>query len=263
MPVEDSLISLEVVKGLMEVQERAFRTMIEMMFNGLKEDVKETRRDVSDLRSSLEFSQVSISSIEAKLEAVNTQIATQAKSVEAYGSNVGSLEDQVEYLENQSRRNNIKIIGVAEQENETWEKSEELVKGLVKEKLGVTDDLEIERAHRVGKKRCHNETCPDGSSFGPRPIVAKFMSWKQREMIVSSARQKRPKGISFFPDLSKRTLQRHADQIPLMIQACKEGKDAYFVLDKLIIKEKPPQRCKYVNTSTVADDDEETEITFN
>ena len=266
MPVEDSLISLEVVKGLMEVQERAFRTMIEMMFNGLKEDVKEIRRDVSDLRSRLEFSQVSISSIEAKLEAVNTQIATQAKSVEAYGSNVGGLEDQMEYLENQSRRNNIRIIGVAEQENETWEKSEELVKGLVKEKLGVTEELEIERAHRVGKKRGHNETRPDGSSFGPRPIVAKFMSWKQREMVVTSARQKRPKGISFFPDLSKRTLQRRADQIPLMIQARKEGKDAYFILDKLIIKEKPPQRYKYVNvgnTSTAADDDEETEITFN
>ncbi len=96
MPEENSLISLEFVKGLMEVQERAFRTMIEMMFNGLKEYVKEIRRDVSDVRSSLEFSQVNIFTIESKLEVANTQIAAQAKAVEAYVSNVGGLEDQVE-----------------------------------------------------------------------------------------------------------------------------------------------------------------------
>eukprot|EP00794_Sanderia_malayensis_P002193 gene2193-2496_t len=165
---------------------------------------------------------VNISTIESKLEAANTQIAAQAKAVKACVSNVGGLEDQVEYLENQSPRNNIQINGVAGQENETWEKSEELVKELVKEKLEPTGNLEIERAQSVGKKRSHDQARPDGSSYGPRPIVAKFVCWKQCEMIVASAQQKHPE-------------------------------------DKLVTRDKPLRR-KYDNSAVADEDNEETEI---
>ena len=265
MPEDNSSIGLEIVKGLLQVQESAFRAMVEMMFNGLKEDIKEIRRDVADLRSSLEFSQANISTIESKLDAANDKLVFQGNAVEAHVGNVGGLQDKVEYLENQSRRNNVRIIGVEEGDDETWDKSEEVVKELVKKKLELSDDLQIERAHRVGRKRNHEETRPDGSTYGPRPIVAKFLSWKQREKVLSSARQKRPEGVSFFPDLSQRTLQRRADQIPALIQARKEGKEAYFILDKLIIKNRPIQRRRYgrPNASyTETEENEETEISF-
>ena len=118
-------------------------------------------------------------------------------------------------------------------ENETWEKSEEIVKELVKNKLELSKDLHIEGAHRVGKKK---ETRQDGSKYGPRPIVVKLLSWKQREKRLSAARSKRPDGVSFYPDLSPLTLPRRADKIPDLIKEPKGGKVAYFVLDKLIIK---------------------------
>ena len=180
MPEEKGFITMEAMKGLMEVQERAFRSMVEIMFNCLKDDIEEIRKDVQDLRSSLEFSQTNISALESKLDAANSQICLQSTTIEEHVNNVGSLHDQVEYLENQSRRNNIRIVGVDELENEdeTWEKSEEVVKKLVNDKLELTDDLQIERAHRVGKKRNKEESRPDGSKYGPRPIVAKFLSWK-------------------------------------------------------------------------------------
>lgn len=267
MPEEKGFITMEAMKGLMEIQERAFRSMVEIMFNGLKDDIKEIRKDVQDLRSSLEFSQTNISAIESKLDAANSQICLQSTTIEEHVNNVGSLHDQVEYLENQSRRNNIRIVGVDELENEdeTWEKSEEVVKKLVNDKLELTDDLQIERAHRVGKKRNKEESRPDGSKYGPRPIVAKFLSWKQREKVLSFARSKRPDGVSFYPDLSPRTLQRRADQIPDLIQARKEGKVAYFVLDKLIIKNSRfHERRKYGHghASFPKDHDEETEVSF-
>ena len=104
MPEGKGFVNIEAVKGLMEVQERAFRSMIEIMFNGLKEDIKEIRKDVQDLRSGLEFSQTSISSIESKLDAVDGQIDLQSKAVGEQVSNVNSLQGQVEYLENHSRR---------------------------------------------------------------------------------------------------------------------------------------------------------------
>ena len=50
-------ISLRVVKSLLQVQESAFRVMVEMMFKGLRDDIKEICSDVAALQSSLEFSQ--------------------------------------------------------------------------------------------------------------------------------------------------------------------------------------------------------------
>ena len=57
----------------------------------------------------------------------------------------------MEYLENQSRRNNIRVSGIPEEPRETWEKVEEKVKAAVKEKLDL--DIDIERTHRVEKRK--------------------------------------------------------------------------------------------------------------
>ena len=73
MPEGRRILSIEAVKGLMEVQECAFGSMIEIMFNGLKKDIKDVRKDVQDSRSSLEFSQTGISAIGLKQDAANSQ----------------------------------------------------------------------------------------------------------------------------------------------------------------------------------------------
>ena len=91
MPEDNRSIGLDVVMGLMQVQESAFRAMVEMMFNGLKEDVKEIRKDVADLRSSMDFSQPNISAIESKLDAANGKLVMQGNAVEAHMGNVGGL----------------------------------------------------------------------------------------------------------------------------------------------------------------------------
>ena len=66
--------------------------------------------------------------------------------------NLVACEDNIEYLENMSRRNNVKLIGIEENENETWEESEEIFKAQVKSALKIPEDLGIERAHRAGQK---------------------------------------------------------------------------------------------------------------
>ena len=57
-----------------------------------------------------------------------------------------------EYLENMSRRNNIKILGLPEsKEEKTWNDTENLVKQTIKNTLEIEDEVQIERAHCVGK----------------------------------------------------------------------------------------------------------------
>ena len=108
------------------------------------------------------------------------------------------LEDKNEYLENMSRRNNVKIIGLnADTGNEkTWEDTEELVITTIKKKLDI-EGVKIERAHCVGKPRPSHRTNPDGSTtkVPPHPIIARLSSWKQKEAILKAAREVKPKEI--------------------------------------------------------------------
>ena len=110
-------------------------------------------------------------------------------------------ENQLEYLENQNRRCNIRIIGLSEnqQVEKTWDDTEQFVKKAIKEKLNLADDFEIERCHRVKHKSENNARY--GQPIGPRPVVAKMARWKDKEKIIKKAREVKPQGIRFVPDL--------------------------------------------------------------
>ena len=81
--------------------------------------------------------------------------------------------DKLEYLENQSRRNNIRIYGILEEENESWDTTEEKVKQVLAEKLNLEEALHIERAHRVGR-------VASGPRRRPRTIVGKLRDFSKR-----------------------------------------------------------------------------------
>ena len=130
-------------------------------------------------------------------------------------SRLEDLENQHEYLENMSRRSNIKILGLPEDKNceESWEDTEQIVKEMINKEFEISsEEIQIVRAHHVGKPQ-------DGQ---PRPVVARFSSWKQKEALLAIARKKKPKNVRFFQDLSSRTLQRRAEKIPKLIQERKK-----------------------------------------
>ncbi len=103
----------------------------------------------------------------------------------------------------------------------------------LKDKLDIEENFEIERCHRI-KSGSKNPKYANQ----PRPIVAKFCKWKDKESILRKARSLKPEGVKFFPDYAKRTLERRSLQKDKLIAARAEGKIAYFVMDKLVIKER-------------------------
>ena len=98
----------------------------------------------------------------------------------------------------------------------------------------------------------------DGSALqehrAPRPIIAKIQSWKTKEHILRVARKKKPRGVVFMGDFSKRTLERRRSKIPDLIEARRNGKTAFMVMDQLVIFDKP----KVTNKSLNDTDDEVT-----
>ncbi|XP_044168301.1 uncharacterized protein LOC122952486 [Acropora millepora] len=164
----------------------------------------------------------------AKLKDAEEEIST-------LQTDLRTQDSKLEYLENQSRRNNIRVSGIPESPDETWEVAEAKVKQAIQEQLGV--DVDIERAHRV-ERRNRDRSSQDTQQRKPRTIVCKLRCWKQREAVLKKARKSKPSGLFISEDLALATLQRRAAQVGKLREAKQAGKIAYFVLDRLVIRDK-------------------------
>ena len=214
--------------------------MIELMTNTIKEDINNIRKTVDDLKASLNFSQKDIDDIKYKLYITEEKVWDAEDAIYGNQSAIDKLFDQNEQLENHSRRNNVKVIGIPEKDpNESWEESENLVKNAIKEHLNIEEDVMIERAHRVGRSRPSDRH--DWSKVKPRPIVARFQFWKQKDHVIRAARKSKPKNIKFYEDFAKATLDRRRERIPELIQRRKDGQRVFLVMDKIVhARSKPP-----------------------
>ena len=99
--------------------------------------------------------------------------------------------------------------------------------------------MAIERAHRVERRR-KSASSQRGAEQAdkPRTIVCRLRDWKQREAVIREARKIKPPGLYVAEDLTRATLLNHEGQIGKMKEARKAGKMAYFVLNRLIIRDK-------------------------
>ena len=66
------------------------------------------------------------------------------------GENKAKLKEQLR--EDRLRRNNIRVDGIEEDENETWEIKENKLRSFLYKELEIIDELYIERAHRVRRR---------------------------------------------------------------------------------------------------------------
>ena len=87
------------------------------------------------------------------------------------------LEAKANYLEFRSMKENLLFHGMLES---TYEDCETIVKTFIKEKLDIPQDIIIDRAHILGK--------PRGKTM---PIVVKFHQYTDRELIRTTAADKR------------------------------------------------------------------------
>ena len=91
------------------------------------------------------------------------------------------------YLENQSRRNNLRFEGLLEDDNETWDETEVKVKNFLVEKLDFESAPENERVHRTGRARRQ-----DGTSK-PRRVFVSLQVIKQKRQFKRGQGESNPK----------------------------------------------------------------------
>lgn len=260
----DEYVNMNIIQSLLEVQANAFKASFRVLFEELKEEIKTVRKDVVELQTSLSFSQGQLDTSLSRLDNIDNKVRCHERNLNDVNGNLDGIDSELEYMENQNRRNNVKIIGVPENKTteKSWDDTEKMVKQLIKDKLEIQEDVEIERCHRINHKNKGNGAGNRRNQSGgeqPRNIVAKFSSWKVKENILKKARAIRPANLKFVADFSQRTLDKRAAQVPDLLQARANGKIAYFIMDRLIVKDKPPDNRSVPRQGSASSD---AEVTF-
>ena len=174
--------------------------------DSVKTEVKELQREVQEMKESVSFMSRKYDDVKMKFDVTESKIKAAFIQIEGLNKdineNLDEIEDKQEYLENHYRQNNIKLLGVPGDDDEnSWDDTELIVKVLIKNRLGIQDEVEIERVHRVGKKvrprpqskNEHGSHVESSSTPRPRPIIAKIQSWKVKENILRIARKRNPR----------------------------------------------------------------------
>lgn len=160
----------------------------------IKETTAELREAISSVQARLDEAETRISHIE---DASNRLTGDAEKMVKR----VDEIWNKVEDLENRSRRNNVKIIGLKEGKEAGYNMNE-YVQKILSEGLALTGlEFEIERSHRsLGPK-------PNGDQ-PPRVVLVKFLRYTAREKVLAAAKKSRGfewEGcrVSIFEDMSR------------------------------------------------------------
>ncbi len=71
---DEEVVSLAIVQNLLDVQNKAFKNTIQLLVDGFKEDLKDLRKEVADIKLSLQFSQSKFDEAILKIDKINKQV---------------------------------------------------------------------------------------------------------------------------------------------------------------------------------------------
>lgn len=212
---------------LLKQQENAYKGFVQMLMDSFNKRLDGFTKDLCDLRASLQFTQKDFEDEKLHAEKLSQNSKDLSNDVNVLNSKLNTVNVKVDYLENQSRRKNLVFEGIPESGHEKWSDSEEKIRKILSEKLKLDQKhIELERVHRSGKPPARDEK--------PRPIVARFLRFKDRNIVLEKAKCLKGSNIYINEDYSETVRQKRKELIPVMKEARKRGDIAYLRFDKLI-----------------------------
>ena len=133
-------------------------------------------------------------------------------------------------LEDRSRWNNVRIDGIPETPNESWENCKEEVRKIIRNKLDITDDIEIDRCHRMGKFQ--------RSKSKPRTVVCRFLRSKDKHKVLLNAKKLKDTGIFIYEYFSKTTMQLRKPLWKKVLQHRQQNKIAHLNYRSIVVKDR-------------------------
>ena len=192
----DSVVQ-KAVAVAMERERKLLRSDMEKRENKLQEILDEKLASLHDLEAS----------IDTKL----SQLRDLSSTVGDNTSKVNELANRLDHIEQYSRRNNIRLLGVKATPNEDTDK---IVCDIARQ-IGVDiSPNDIDRSHRLPNRRSadhdSNESYANAAarnnSAPPPPIIVKFMSHKAKFQMMKNRRKLKGSGTVIVEDLTKKNV---------------------------------------------------------
>lgn len=197
--------------------------------------IEALHREFQHLRHSLEFTQSQIEKITQENKALQRSVSTIASDLASVHSQLATVtaenklfKENILDLQSRSMRDNLVFSGIPETPTDEPEK---LVKDFMLRKLKLPPDtvnnITFHRVHRMGQKQAH--------STRPRPIVAKFEHFKQKELVQRQGRQLKGTDYGLNDQFPPEIIRRRKVLLSIRKQKISEGKRAALAVDKLYI----------------------------
>ena len=207
-------------------------TDIHALLLGMKSETNSKLDHVSNQINNLTES---VASLQEKVRSLNEEVHELKGEVQELRETNSELQERLkrsemklEDLESRSRRNNIVVHGLKPvvEGHETWEHCEQALQSMFRDKLGIEEELVLDRAHRMR----HG----DSNS----PIVARFAFFKDRERVLKLKQKLKNTKIFVGEDFSKSVREIRRKLSPFLKKAKQDGARCRMVFDHLMINGK-------------------------
>ncbi|KAK7877018.1 hypothetical protein WMY93_032275 [Mugilogobius chulae] len=196
--------------------------------------LKKLNEDVTDLKSSLDFHIALVEVLKADNASLRIEVNKLKSLTAQLQQDSTSTQNHILDLQCRSMRDNFIIHGLPEQQKESYEITDNLVKHFFKTNLKMEDNvvqqIHLARAHRLGRPVQQREGTPRG-----RPIVAKLLDPRHKAIIMGKARELRGSGLALSDQFPPEIMRRRKLLQPALTEARSAGKKARLSIDKLYI----------------------------
>ena len=192
-----------------------------------------------DARTASAYSKIRVDDISAQVQQVLIDNDDLRRDNETMRSQLEKADRAIVDLQCRSMRDNLLFVGIHEPEyvENDPEDVEKTLDSFLAQEMNITDKIPFHRVHRMGTYE---------SDDSPRPIVAKFERFKDRELVRRAAPQTlRGKPFGVREQIPKVIEDRRKQLYPIMKKArSKQDNKVRLVRDKLFINS-----CEYVPDS--------------
>ena len=202
----------------------------------LETKVKNTDSRMTEVEQSTQYISNEFEETKKKLHSASVDINKLSTKCTDFEETINKLESQnvlleekANDLEARSMRENLLFHGIKET---TGEDCEQLIKTFIKDRLEIEHIATLDRIHRLGKPK----------ATGPRPIVAKFHYYRERELVRTTAITKsvslRAEHQSVGIQQTKAVLQKRRSMFPVMDKARAAGQTVRWAGAKVMVMDK-------------------------
>ena len=223
----EKLKKLDIIEEAVNDLRKSF-DKLEGRIQTLEDAYKTTKQDVEGLKESLNANNEDKQKTSERLGKFEEKTNSENNKLSAL---VKEIENKNLYLEACSRRENVKLENIPEEDPK--EGTEMVLRSFLERELGFSDaaNIEIQRVHRLGKKKEEK----------PRPILAKFLRYKDCEKLYSLGHRLRGTDFKMYQDLPFEIVERRRTQMETFKKAKRSNIPVAFSKaqpDKLYIRGK-------------------------